>query len=60
MHDPRAHAIGIAIENDILALYRPEQRIQPDWQEIWARCFSHHDMTFTEELGRRHLQRYWC
>lgn len=54
----KAPIVGADIENEICALYKPDQRIQPDWTAIWERCFKQSGLSFNEEIGRKHLEEF--
>lgn len=56
--DDRAAVIGASIEKKILALYRPQQRIQPGWQELWREAFSEQNCQYQETIARAHLQQF--
>jgi len=58
VNDKEASVIGLNIENEICSLYKPDQRQQPDWKDIWERAFINSGLTFTEEVGRRHLEEF--
>ncbi|WP_062271050.1 HAD family hydrolase [Endozoicomonas arenosclerae] len=54
----KAFTIGQNIENEIVTLYKPDQQEQPEWLEIWARCFRDADLPFDESIGRKHLMEF--
>lgn len=58
LQHPQAMSIGQQIEQEILALYRPDQQQQPDWCALWQRCFEQAGVDFNESLGREHLRAF--
>lgn len=53
-----AYMVGTRIEKEIDALYKPDQKIQPDWKAIWERSFDASGLSFTEDIGRMHLEAF--
>ena len=51
--DEKAFAVGKRIEKEIGDLYKPDQKKQPEWKDIWARCFQKSGLPFSEGIGRR-------
>jgi len=58
LENEKANIVGTQIENEIRSLYKPDQRLQPDWKGIWERCFNQSGLSFNEEVGRRHLEEF--
>ena len=56
--DEKAFVVGKQIEKEISDLYKPDQIKQPEWTDIWARCFQKSGLTFSEGIGRRHLEEF--
>jgi putative hydrolase of the HAD superfamily len=54
----QATIIGAYIENEIGAMYKPDQRVQPDWKVIWKRGFNESGLSFNERVGRKHLKEF--
>ncbi len=53
-----ARPIGEAIESTILNTYKPDQKHQPDWLEVWQPAFAQYNVNFTEAIGRKHLAQF--
>jgi len=56
--DSIGYQVGTEIENEIMSLYKPDQKEQPDWLDIWARCFSNNGIKFRKEVGYKHLENF--
>lgn len=56
--DAAAAAIGACIEQKIRDLYRPEQSLQPAWQELWRQAFVEQGCQYQEAIARAHLQQF--
>ncbi|MBU2862478.1 HAD family hydrolase [Reinekea forsetii] len=56
--DEKAFVVGKQIEKEISVLYKPDQKKQPEWTDIWARCFERSGLPFSEGIGRRHLEEF--
>lgn len=54
----KALAVGKQIEKEISDLYKPDQKIQPEWRDIWEHCFQKSGLTFSESIGCRHLEEF--
>jgi len=50
--------VGEKIESEIGALYKPDQKLQPDWKVIWENCFNEAGLFFSEDVGRQHLEAF--
>jgi putative hydrolase of the HAD superfamily len=54
----KATIAGAHIETEIDAMYKPSQRAQPDWKVIWERGFNESGLSFTPDVGRKHLEEF--
>ena len=54
----KAELIGKNIESQILTLYKPEQKKQPDWLDIWDKSFKKFNEYFDEKIGIKHLKEF--
>ena len=50
--------VGKRIEERLAALTRPDQKDQPDWQDIWRASFEDFHLPYVEELALAHLQKF--
>ncbi|CAM3503189.1 HAD family hydrolase [Parendozoicomonas haliclonae] len=53
-----ARTIGEELDAQILRLYTPDQKEQPDWLEVWEQAFKKFDEPFTQAIGIAHLQHF--